>query len=61
MLNMAIAKLMHDERQREIEEALRKRRLLEPDEEATWAAREIRDAGRDRRPAARQETAGAAS
>ena len=61
MLDMAIAKLIHEERQREIEETLRTRRLLRPSDESTWATREIRHGGRDRRLAARHEAAGAAS
>jgi hypothetical protein len=61
MLNMAIAKLIHEERQREIEQVLRARGVRQSADESTAAARDVRDGGRNRHLASRQETAGAAS
>jgi len=55
MLNLALGRLIHEERQREIERRLETRRLLEPSPPAPCEPR------RETRPATRQTSAGATS
>ena len=62
MQYMAIAQLIHEERQREIERVLETRRLLEPADDLGWNLRHgSHKRGSEPRRNARQEAAGAAS